>query len=156
MRTITKVPRRLHHPLPKIFPHLVPHKMVMEQCVGVFYEAQKECKLRDLKVGFSFFRSSYRCLSLAASQPHFARSFPLKDSSFAGSGPSPRTASEPASRRLSLKKEKASTEPLSQNGSTFRILSIAKKWESFDATDDDEDIEETELSASCQTLVLNH
>lgn len=80
--------------------------------------------------------------------PHFLCSF----SKECFAGPSPRTASEPAPRRLSLKKEKASTEPLSQGGSTFKILSIAKKWESFDAADDDE---ETELSASCQTLVLS-
>ncbi|PIO52366.1 hypothetical protein TELCIR_26328, partial [Teladorsagia circumcincta] len=49
-----------------------------------------------------------------------------------------RTASEPA-RRLSAKKDKAVTEPI-QSGSpsnTFKILSIAKKWESFDATDDE-------------------
>ncbi|CAI5443796.1 unnamed protein product [Caenorhabditis angaria] len=54
-----------------------------------------------------------------------------------------RTASEPAAttRRLSAKKEKAVTEPIvSQVSSMFKIISIDKKWESMDATsDDDED-----------------
>ncbi|VDL72930.1 unnamed protein product, partial [Nippostrongylus brasiliensis] len=51
-----------------------------------------------------------------------------------------RTASEPA-RRLSAKKDKAVTEPIASGSpsNTFKILSIAKKWESFDATDDDDD-----------------
>ncbi|CAI2327718.1 unnamed protein product [Caenorhabditis sp. 36 PRJEB53466] len=54
-----------------------------------------------------------------------------------------RTASEPASaRRLSAKKEKAVTEPINQVSSMFKIISIEKNWESFDATDDDEDEEE--------------
>ncbi|EYC08606.1 hypothetical protein Y032_0065g3640 [Ancylostoma ceylanicum] len=51
-----------------------------------------------------------------------------------------RTASEPA-RRVSTKKDKAVTEPIPQGSpsNTFKILSIAKKWESFDATDDESD-----------------
>lgn len=51
-----------------------------------------------------------------------------------------RTSSEPA-RRLSTKKDKATTEPLASGGlsNTFKILSIAKKWDSFDATDDESD-----------------
>ncbi|VDM62300.1 unnamed protein product [Angiostrongylus costaricensis] len=51
-----------------------------------------------------------------------------------------RTASEPA-RRLSTKKDKTTTEPLASGGlsNTFKILSIAKKWDSFDATDDESD-----------------
>ncbi|KJH46833.1 hypothetical protein DICVIV_07108 [Dictyocaulus viviparus] len=51
-----------------------------------------------------------------------------------------RTASEPA-RRMSTKKEKSVTEPIDSGSlsNTFKILSIAKKWESFDATDDESD-----------------
>ncbi|KAJ1349257.1 hypothetical protein KIN20_004737 [Parelaphostrongylus tenuis] len=49
-----------------------------------------------------------------------------------------RTASEPA-RRLSVKKDKATSEPIASGelSNTFKILSIAKKWDSFDATDDE-------------------
>ncbi|CAD6192070.1 unnamed protein product [Caenorhabditis auriculariae] len=50
-----------------------------------------------------------------------------------------RTASEPANRRLSLKKEKAVTEPIATLSNTFKIISIDKKWESFDATDDEDE-----------------
>ncbi|ETN86657.1 hypothetical protein NECAME_16209 [Necator americanus] len=62
-----------------------------------------------------------------------------------------RTASEPA-RRLSAKKDKATTEPISQGSpsNTFKILSIAKKWESFDATDDESD----DVATSCAQLVI--
>lgn len=61
-----------------------------------------------------------------------------------------RTASEPA-RRVSAKKDKAATEPIAAAGSpsnTFKILSIAKKWESFDATDD----ESEEVIACCTQM----
>ncbi|KAK6017275.1 hypothetical protein OSTOST_17209 [Ostertagia ostertagi] len=64
-----------------------------------------------------------------------------------------RTASEPA-RRLSAKKDKAVTEPI-QSGSpsnTFKILSIAKKWESFDATDDES---EEVVVSSCTQINLS-
>ncbi|CAJ0581316.1 unnamed protein product, partial [Mesorhabditis spiculigera] len=42
-------------------------------------------------------------------------------------------------RKLSQKKDKANTEPLSASMPTFQILSIEKKWESFDAEETDED-----------------
>ncbi|CAJ0957545.1 unnamed protein product, partial [Mesorhabditis belari] len=42
-------------------------------------------------------------------------------------------------RKLSIKKDKAKTEPLSTSMPTFQILSIEKKWESFDAEDDDDE-----------------
>ncbi|WKX97360.1 hypothetical protein Q1695_013203 [Nippostrongylus brasiliensis] len=63
-----------------------------------------------------------------------------------------RTASEPA-RRLSAKKDKAVTEPIASGSpsNTFKILSIAKKWESFDATDDDDD----EVVTSCAQMNLS-
>lgn len=67
-------------------------------------------------------------------------------------GVTARTASEPA-RRVSTRKEKASTEPIAAGGpsNTFKILSIAKKWESFDATDDESD----EVAISCAHMNLS-
>ncbi|KHJ86841.1 hypothetical protein OESDEN_13395 [Oesophagostomum dentatum] len=62
-----------------------------------------------------------------------------------------RTASEPA-RRLSVKNTKATTEPISQGSpsNTFKILSIAKKWESFDATDDESD----DVAVTCAQMSI--
>lgn len=64
-----------------------------------------------------------------------------------------RTASEPA-RRVSAKKDKAVTEPIAAGSpsNTFKILSIAKKWESFDATDDES---EESVVTSCAQMNLS-
>ncbi|CAI4226430.1 unnamed protein product [Auanema sp. JU1783] len=63
-----------------------------------------------------------------------------------------RTSSEPvSSRRVSLKKEKAVTEPINGISNTFKILSIAKKWESFDATDDEESNPVPHTRCECQS-----
>lgn len=65
-----------------------------------------------------------------------------------------RTASEPASaRRLSAKKDKAVTEPLNQVSSMFKIISIEKNWESFDATDNEDDDDELEDGARTVSVI---
>uniref|UniRef100_A0A1I7XI32 Uncharacterized protein n=1 Tax=Heterorhabditis bacteriophora TaxID=37862 RepID=A0A1I7XI32_HETBA len=61
--------------------------------------------------------------------------------------------SESDSRLMPKKKGKAVTEPITSASSsnTFKILSIAKKWESFDATDDEA---ESDIASSCQRINL--
>ncbi|VDD97921.1 unnamed protein product [Enterobius vermicularis] len=67
-------------------------------------------------------------------------------------------ASEPTTRRLSAKIHKAKTEPIttsSTTSSTFKILSISKKWDSFGNTDDElEDVEKV-MVVSCRQMSLN-
>uniref|UniRef100_A0A915B5B5 Uncharacterized protein n=2 Tax=Parascaris univalens TaxID=6257 RepID=A0A915B5B5_PARUN len=76
----------------------------------------------------------------------------------ASSQPHDSPTSEPTTRRLSTKLHKAQTEPLSTSApsSTFKILSICKKWESLDTSDEElDDMEDCSLVPSCRQMSLS-
>ncbi|VDM46322.1 unnamed protein product [Toxocara canis] len=74
----------------------------------------------------------------------------------ASSQPMNTPTSEPTTRRLSTKSHKAQTEPISASApsSTFKILSICKKWEeSLEMSDDElDDLENCLIVSSCRQM----
>ncbi|KAK0395705.1 hypothetical protein QR680_001393 [Steinernema hermaphroditum] len=109
--------------------------------------------------------TSKTCLQLNLDNGHQTFTMPI-DSNITSGALTPVTAtnqlndqspmSEPTTRRIAFKPTTAKSEPISMSApsTTFKILSISKKWNDSLGESDDEDYLDTQMAEECSQMTL--